>query len=138
MKLNDIYRRRNLWLILISIFSPGFIALAQPQFTDNLSRAKGLVLTVEVLVNMISGLACQFLRFGIIAVGVMMIIYGILFVLSRGNAQSFSEARRALTWGIVGTLVIMGVFTIILSVPAILSSLGLDVQSNPIDIISCS
>ncbi len=53
-----------------------------------------------------------------------MIVYGISFLLSRGNATSLSDAKKALWAGIMGGVVILGVFTIILSVTSIMSAVG--------------
>ena len=99
------------------------------QITDNLKNAPGVALDIQVFFSLLSKLSCWFLRFGIIALGVMMIVYGILFLKSRGSSTEFSSAKEAFGWGIVGGLVIMGVFTIILTIPELLK-LG---TSVPID-----
>jgi hypothetical protein len=99
------------------------------QITDNLKNAPGAALDIQSFFNLLSKLSCWFLRFGIIALGVMIIFYGILFLKSRGSSTEFSNAKKAFGWGIVGGLVIMGVFTIILTVPELLK-LG---TSVPID-----
>jgi len=72
--------------------------------------------TIDYLLIALNRLACYFIRFGIVAVGVMIIIYGLMFLTSRGNPQSMSGAKAALGWGIIGGLVVFGVFTIILTV----------------------
>ena len=99
------------------------------QITDNLQNAPGAALDIQGFFNLLSQLSCWFLRFGIIALGVMMIVYGTLFLKSRGNSTEFSSAKKAVGWGIVGGLVIMGVFTIILTIPELLK-LG---TSQPVD-----
>ncbi|MDP3697246.1 MAG: hypothetical protein Q8R55_04445 [Candidatus Taylorbacteria bacterium] len=91
-------------------------AWAQTDFTSNLGNFPGGVFTITTLVNIVRGLACRFIQFGIIAVVTAFIFYGIMFLKSRGNAQEFGGAKKALAWGVVGGLVIFGVFTIILSV----------------------
>lgn len=85
-------------------------------FSENLGGVRGQIFTVESFFRILNGLACWFLQFGIIALGVMLVFYGILYIKSRGSSTGMTDARRALTWGIVGGLVIMGVFTIILTV----------------------
>lgn len=90
------------------------------QITDNLKNAPGAALDIQGFFNLLSKLSCWFLRFGIIALGVMLIVYGILFLKSRGSLTEFSSAKKAFGWGIVGGLVIMGVFTIILTIPELL------------------
>lgn len=99
------------------------------QITDNLKNAPGAVLDIQGFFNLISKLSCWFIRFGIIALGVMMIVYGLLFLKSRGNSTEFGNAKQAFGWGIIGGLVIMGVFTIILTIPELLK-FG---TSQPID-----
>ena len=90
------------------------------QITDNLKNAPGAALDIQGFFNLLSKLSCWFLRLGIIALGVMMIVYGLLFLKSKGSSTEFSNAKKAFGWGIVGGLVIMGVFTIILSIPELL------------------
>lgn len=99
------------------------------QITNNLRDAPGIELGIQNLFNLLSQLSCWFLRFGIVALGVMMIVYGLLFIKSRGNSSELSGAKKAFGWGIVGGLVIMGVFTIILTIPELLK-FG---TSEPID-----
>lgn len=104
-----------------------YIFLAQ--ITDNLKNAPGAELGVQSFFNLLSALSCWFLRFGIITLGVMLIVYGLLFLKSRGNSTEFASAKKAFGWGVVGGLVIMGVFTIILTIPELLK-LG---TSVPVD-----
>ncbi len=83
----------------------------------------GQAFTIQNFFNLLIGLSCRFIKFGIIALGVMLIVYGLMFLMSRGDSTGFTNAKKAFGWGIVGGLVIMGVFTIILSVTAILGAL---------------
>lgn len=99
------------------------------QITTNLDNAPGIVFNVQNFFNLLTGLSCWFLRLGIIALGVMMIVYGLMFLKSRGSPTEFANAKKAFGWGIVGGLVIMGVFTIVLTIPELLK-LG---TSAPID-----
>jgi len=94
--------------------------LAQISFTNSLGNFPGGVFTIQNLVNLIRRLACYFLRFGIICVTIAFVVYGISFLTSRGNPQGFSMAKKSLTWGLIGGIVIFGVFTIILSVASLL------------------
>jgi len=88
--------------------------------TDNLGGAPGNAFTAEKLFRLLNGITCWFIRFAVIIIGVMVIIYGLLFFKSRGSPQGMAEAKKAFTWGLVGILVIMAVFTIILSVAALI------------------
>src|SRR3989338_9172655 len=99
------------------LFSP---ASAQTSiFTSGLDDSPGAVATVTNLVKLIGSLACYFIRFGIIAAVIALVVYGIMFLKSRGNPQEFGGAKKALTWGLVGVAVIFGVFTIILTVSSL-------------------
>lgn len=102
--------------LLLSLFLASGLASAQTSFTTNLGNFPGGEFTVTMLINLVRRLACYFIQFGVIAVGVAFIIYGIMFLKSRGNPQEFGGAKKSLAWGIVGGLVIFGVFTIILTV----------------------
>lgn len=103
------------------------------QITDNLDNFKGAVFTVSNLFNMLSNFSCWFLRFALIALGIMIVVYGVMFILSRGNPTEMSGAKKALGWGIVGGLVIMGVFTIVLTIPQLLGTFsGQQVDFSPI------
>ena|SRR3990167_6494756 len=80
----------------------------------------GKELTVQWAVDLLKGWACYFIRFAIISFTGMMVVYGILFLKSRGNPQGMMSSRKALSWGIVGGIVIFAVFTIILSVASLI------------------
>jgi len=120
-------------LVIVVFLGISFEALAQ--ITNNLGQFQGQELTVQSVFNIFRGLSCWFIRFAIIVLGIMMLVYGLLFFKSRGNSTEFTNARKALTWGIVGGLVIMGVFTIILTIPALLGSLTGQAVDYPILLI---
>lgn len=98
--------------------------IAQAQITNYLGLAPGASLDAAGIFRIIAKLSCWFIRFGIVALGVMIIVFGLLFMASRGNSTQLSSAKKALGWGIVGGLVIMGVFTIILTIPALLGTIN--------------
>jgi len=100
--------------------------------TNNLGGAPGENFTATKLFNLLNGLACWFIKFAVIAIAVMFLIYGILFLTSRGNPQAMATARKALTYGVIGAVVIFTVFTIIISVAAFI---GITYPIN--QIISC-
>ena len=108
------------------------IAHAQYGFTDFLNNAPGQQLGIEWLFNLLNNFVCYFYQFAIIVLATMLVIYGIMFLKSRGNPQGMTDARKALAWGLVGGLVIFAVFTIIMSVA---SFLGTDTAL--IDSITC-
>lgn len=110
-------------IVAFFLFLLAFEVSAQSIFTKNLGESyPGIVFTVTTLVSLISRLICYLIRFAIIAVLVAFIIYGLMFLKSRGSPQEFGGAKKAFIWGLVGGLVIFGVFTIILSVANIIGT----------------
>lgn len=89
-------------------------------FSDDLGSGPGANIDAPRLVSMLEGFACWSIRFAIIAVAVAIVLYGILFLKSRGSPEGMAYAKKSLTWGLVGALVIFGVFTIILSIAAVI------------------
>src|SRR3989344_5532678 len=115
-----------LFFILYSLFFIQDSGQVQAALFDNTTVLDGLDgenIDATRIVGMLRGLACWGIRFAIITVAIMMVFYGILFLKSRGSPQGMTNAKKALTWGLVGGLVIFGVFTIILSV---VSFIGVD------------
>lgn len=98
-------------------------AEAQYGFTNYLGNSPGQQFNVQQLFNLLNRLTCYFIQFAVIIFGGMLVIYGLMFFKSRGSPQGMAEARKALTWGLVGGLIIFSVFTIILSVA---SFIGVD------------
>lgn len=72
--------------------------------------------TFQSIPKIFAGLACYFVKFGIIAFGVAILASGIAVLLSRGNPAAFLSAKKFLMYAIIGGLVIYGVYTIILTV----------------------
>lgn len=99
-----------------------FPALAQIFSQTGLSGAQGYDFRYQNLFNIVNKLACWFIRFGIILIGIMIVYYGIMFLMSRGSPQGVQNAKKALLWGMVGGLVIFGVFMIIYSFAAIIGT----------------
>ncbi|MBI2062490.1 MAG: hypothetical protein HYT64_02275 [Candidatus Yanofskybacteria bacterium] len=77
---------------------------------------QGINLTIQGVFGIITGLACWFTRFALILVVIYIVIYGIKFMKAQGNPTSYEEAKKSFNWGLVGVLVILGTYTIILSV----------------------
>ena len=125
---------------IIIVFSAGLFVFPSQSSADtsdtinqNLSGLPGTDITVQWVINLLTNWACYFIKFAIIATTGAIIIYGILFLKSRGNPQGMTSGRKALSWGIVGGIVIFGVFTIILS-----TSYLVGVSYPILNIINCS
>ena len=116
----------NKRLKLLMFFAPSImfflwnISASANIFSGNLNEGPGGRVTVQFLFNILQGIACWSVRFGMILVGIMIVIAGIMYFLSRGNTQKMTDAKKTLTWGVVGAMVIFGVFTIIYSVAVII------------------
>lgn len=89
------------------------INIAQAQ---NLDSPPEVNLTVDNLTALIKRLACWITDFALILIVVAVIYYGVMFLVSRGDPGKVGNARKALGWGVVGILVILGTYTIIASV----------------------
>ena len=117
--------KRLLWpivncsLLIVLLFLFAFQGQAQI-FSDDLGNGPGSNIDATRLVSMLRGFACWAIRFAIITVSIVMVFYGILFLKSRGSPQGMTYAKKALRWGLVGGMVIFGVFTIVLSLAAVI------------------
>lgn len=76
----------------------------------------GIDLTIQNVFGIITGLACWFTQFALVLMVVMIVFYGIKFMMSQGNQAKFDEAKKSFTWALVGVLVILGAYTIIATV----------------------
>jgi|SRR3989344_1249445 len=92
-----------------------FINIVQAQGSA-LGNAPGIDLTLTKLTTLINRLACWITDVALILIVVAVIYYGIMFLISRGDPTKVTNARKALGWGVVGILVILGAYTIIASV----------------------
>ncbi len=91
-------------------------AQAQGSSGNSLQGAPGINLTLNGLMNIINGLACWIANIALVLIVIAIIFYGIMFLVSRGDPSKVGNARKALGWGIVGIIVILGTYTIIASV----------------------
>ena len=92
------------------------LAQATNAINQNLTGFRGIDLSVQWLANFLKSFACYFIRFAIVSISVMIVVYGIMFLQSRGTPQGMTSAKKSLLWGLVGGIVIFAVFTIVLSV----------------------
>jgi len=59
---------------------------------------------------------------------VLMIVYtGFLFVTAQGNAQKLEEARRAMMWTLIGSLVVLSSYAFAIALKATVCSLAPEV-----------
>ena len=106
---------------------------AQTLFGD--PGSPGEDLTVQRVLGIITGLACWFTRVALVLVVGALAFYALMFFASQGNPEKMTDAKKALGWGIVGIFVILGTYTIILTVAAAVGPAARG-RINPIP-ISC-
>lgn len=76
----------------------------------------GVDLTIQSVFGIITGLVCWFTRVALIFMVVMVVYYGIQFMMARADATKFGDAKKSFTYGMVGILVILGTYTIIATI----------------------
>ena len=113
--MNIIFFNLCLFLVVLALVLVGQGTNAQTSFTDYLDNLPGAQINLVWLFNILGTFACYLIQFAIIAFGVMIVVYGIMYIKGMGNVQEAGRVKTSLTWGVVGGFVIFGVFTIILS-----------------------
>lgn len=66
-------------------------------------------------------------QYGALLVVLMLVFVGFKFVLAQGNSEKVSEARKMLTWIIVGAFVLLGVFVIKAAICGTIGQLGVKI-----------
>jgi len=72
--------------------------------------------TIQDIPRIVTGFACRSSFIVLIFIVGWMAYCGIKFLTSFGNPTAFSQAKTNFYWSIVGTIVIFGVYTIIVTV----------------------
>ncbi|MEK7170073.1 MAG: hypothetical protein AAB767_02195 [Patescibacteria group bacterium] len=68
------------------------------------------------------------IQYGAILVVFFIVFAGFKFVTAQGNSEKISEARKMLTWVVVGAFVLLGVYVIRAAVCGTIKQLGVTVQ----------
>lgn len=92
--------------------------------------APGVDFTIQQVRNIIVALACWATQISFFIIIFFILFYGFLFFKSQGNPAKVDEAKKALGWGIIGIIVILGAYTIIATVT---NALGGKASPIPID-----
>ena len=82
----------------------------------DIEKVPGINLTVQGIFDILVGLTCWLSRFALLAMIIMLVIYGLQFIASRGEPGAFAKAKKSLNYALVGILVIMATYTIIATV----------------------
>ena len=72
--------------------------------------------TLQKIPIILSKLGCYFIQFALILFGVWILYVGIRFLMSRGDATGYGQAKKTFIYSLVGGLIVYGVYTIIVSV----------------------
>jgi len=68
------------------------------------------------------------IQYGAILVVFFIVFAGFKFVTAQGNSEKISEARKMLTWVVVGAFVLLGVYVIRAAICGTIKQLGVTVQ----------
>lgn len=80
--------------------------------------------TFDGLMNIAGNLVGVLTNVAWLAATAVIVWYGVKMILARGDETKFAEAKKGLTWAIVGSLVMFGVWTIILTLRAFVDSIS--------------
>ena len=128
-------------LVLVSVFAPIVVHAALPvqsssgtpnpsSVSGSAGDAPGVDFTIQQVRNIIVGLACWLTQISFFVIVIFILFYGFLFFKSQGNPAKVDDAKRALGYGIIGMIVILGAYTIIATVT---NALGGEANPIPID-----
>ena len=114
-----------------------FVVLTVASFTqaqgieEGLQNAPGIEdFTIQKVADVIVGIVCWFSGLAMVFIVLAIVWFGVNFLMSKGEPEKITQARKALLWGIVGIAVILGTYTIIATIA---NSLGLDYSFIPLD-----
>ncbi len=124
-------------LVVWLAYGPGvFLVSGQETPLFGEPGSPGETLTVQQVLGIITGLACWFSEIAMVLILGALAFYALMFMWSQGNPAKMGEAKKALGWGIIGIFVIMGTYTIILTVARAVGPTA-EGRINPIP-INCS
>jgi len=95
------------------------ITLVNPLKGVDCTRANG-----DCLMAFLNDILQYVIRIGAIAVILMLVYVGFLFVVARGNSEKLVEARKALLWTVVGALILLGAEAISYSIQATVQAIS--------------
>lgn len=128
-------------VVVLSLFVPTITSAALPvqpssgtpnpsSISGSAADSPGVDFTIQQVRNIIVGIACWATQISFFIIVIFILFYGFLFFRSQGNPAKVEEAKKALGWGIIGIIVILGAYTIIATVT---NALGGQASAIPID-----
>lgn len=85
-------------------------------YDGGLDSVPGVDLTIQRIFDIVVGLTCWLTRFALLAMVIMLVIYGLQFITARGEPSKFNNAKKSFNYALVGILVIMATYTIIATI----------------------
>lgn len=73
-------------------------------------------LTIQRLFGIVTGLVCWLSRIAIVLIVVAIIFYGLQFMTAQGNPDRYKKAKDGFFKALLGTLIILGTYTIIATI----------------------
>lgn len=68
------------------------------------------------------------IKYGALLIVLMIVYAGFKFVVAQGNSEKVSEARKMLTWIVVGAFVLLGVYVIRAAICGTIGQLGVELN----------
>lgn len=115
------------FIVLFSLFS-GFHFFAQAQQDSDFLGIQDF--TVQRIAAIITGFACWLIGIVLVIMVIFLAVAGIRFFLARGSEAAVTDAKKNLTWTLVGILVILATNVIIATVA---NALGGDYSFLPLN-----
>lgn len=102
----------------LALYSGDIFAQSPPTVNVNqgLSGSPGSSFSIQRVYGILVGFACWLTRIALVLIVIMIVFYGILMLASQANPTAYSSAKTSLLYAVVGTLVIIGVYSIIATV----------------------
>ncbi len=124
-KVNGIF-----WSILLLLFLLPQWALAEtPGPCDDPTRLCNPIDSPN-LSSFLLGIVNVAIQYGAILIVFFIVFAGFKFVTAQGNSEKVSEARKMLTWVVVGAFVLLGVYVIRAAICGTIKQLGVTVTCD--------
>lgn len=122
-------------LILLSAlyFLFSFNVFAQAPAPAPPDQFLGVNFTIQDVAAILTGFACWLIGIVLVIMVIFLVWAGIRFFLSRGNEVALGNAKKNMTWTLVGILVILATNVIIATVA---NALGADYSFIPLDCVN--
>ena len=113
--------------LLFSFFLPITLVFADPNPCADPSRLCNPI-KFPNLTSFLLAIVNVAIQYGAILIVFFVVFAGFKFVTAQGNSEKISEARKMLTWVVVGAFVLLGVYVIRAAVCGTIKQLGVTVQ----------